>query len=558
MNPRGKAALSISYLSLAVGVYAAHATESVWPYLPLTVIISILALAGLVFSQQRASLPAVLVVIMGVGLSYRVLAFVIPESLIGNDPSAFGVQSQLIADTGSISGITLGFYGDAAIYATFLGENILLLDLPADTVQAVIPIAAAVILPLTAAAVAGRLSPTRRTSLIAALIVVLFAPTIQFAIRPIPLFYSGLVFSTFTLVLISYHNATRRRYLFIFGVLTTVLIVSHKIAVLIAFVVCVTLLAADRGPRQPFDASSSRPIYTLTELLSIGLAIQWLFLTTYVVDALIRIASILGVETVVIADRATAVPFSPSTTYTLIGNGYVFATLGIGGLVWLYLIIFHDHPPTTRLLGVVAVTVGIALPGFVFSAAGGFTRTAIFSAVPVCVLLAVGYGRVTSSRGTVVTGVATFLIAVVLVSQLFAVGAAPDYRDSPRQYLTAGEVEAKHFATDRYSGTVYMDAQYGHTVLDFEAAAASGDSKYQTTVPSEFRDELLTTALTNGTLVDDGYEAVLLRDPGVYRMDDGRWILTWDPAAEMAAQPEYSQTYNNGAAKLFIKDTGEG
>ncbi len=551
-----KAASVVVFVALAGGVIYSHQTGSLYPGLPFAAGFGVLLLAGVVL-QSRAVSTSVALVAITVGLVYRIYAFEFPASMVSFDPDAYAVQALIIAQTGSTEQLILSeFYSAATAFSVFNAESILVLGLPTDSAFVTIPLLAALVIPVSAMAIAHRVTSHRQTFVLAAVLTTLGPATIKYGIRPNPIFFSGLIFSAFAVTLISYPNRRKISHLVLSIVLLFALMVSHKIAVIVVVLVCLLLLIGSHAPfGRAFGNRSVRTAYSLALIAGAALVIQWMFLTQYISRALPRILAIIGVvEPPPELSRAAAVPYEPQLAFQVLAFSFVLTTLAVGGLVWLGLLKFRYDAKIARLLAIAGGTVAIVLPGRFSDAAAGTQRTFFFATAGLGALVAVGRYFAVKSPRRYLHYLSIIAIAIILVSQPLSAASTPDYRDGARHYLTQGEVNGKAFAQQHTQSTVYMDRYYWDEVIDFERAAADGGPQYQAPAAGSYFDGILEQELTEGTLLQEEYQYVLLRtNVGTYRMDMGRWVLTWDPVASMAASSRYHQTYSNGHTMMFSR-----
>lgn len=552
LEPIEKATVSFAFLALSVGVLISHKTGSLFPALPFTATTSLIIIALCVLFQRQSSWYLLIASIL-VGLVYRIYTFTFPSSLISFDPDAYAVRALIVAQDGSTANLLGSFYQQAAIFSIFNAESILILDVSAPNSLITTPILSSILTVLGAAAIVSKLTNQKNAIILSGILATITPTTVKFGVRPNPIFFSSLIFVIFAVSFISFSEKYENRYIYLISVAVIAMIFTHKIAVVVVLVVLIAAsLAGYMKLGKPVNSGNLFTLVNFTIALTASLVIQWLYITDYSEVVVARVINVfsLGGESEV--PRTAAVMYDPGLLDSVLASSYILTSLGFGGLSFLYVWFWRRRDPrTVRLLSIVAGTVGFSLLRVLLESISTYQRTAFFATVALAALIAIASNTFSKYEFSLKRGVIIGGIVLLLLSYPASNAITPDYRDSPRQYLTAQEVTAKEWA---YSVTdvLYMDEYYQDEVVRFKHAATDGGWEFQSQVPRSDRPGLLTRELTNGTLLGQNYSNILLRtDVNVYRMDGGRWVLTWNPVSEASRSTRYHKVYSNGGAIMF-------
>lgn len=576
LSRRVSAGISLACVVFAAGVFSTHRFESLWPWLPIGTGGAICCLVVSAFIErsltQRDAIGYIGVAV-GLSLLARLTAYFHPASLIGNDPDAFAVQSQIVIQTGSLKPLVLDFYSIAAGFQVFTAETGLLTGTNAvlgnlSTLLALGTLA--VLIPVT---VSRRMTSgnTWEIVVIAAALGVVATSNFRHSVSLRGHSLSVAIWGVMLLI-IAIHRKFDGRWLLVSGVLIVGLIFTHKLQLLLLSAVIAAILV---GPYiedlliSPVglirsNASRYRLISWNFGLLIVALIVlQWVFVTGFL-DSVVLLA-IAALEQgiregggVAIAIRAGVTPVRGlATIFT--GWSYVTTLLAVGGVAWAIVWWKNTKDVTRRVLYGTAILVTFLVGSLVAPGLGGIKRYMMVTTPYLIPVIAVGLGgsylavrsrERTRPYSAIVQPLIVAAIIIVVAGQVAPPLWSPDHPSQPRAYLTADEITAKEWAHTNVEGVFWADHYYQDEASDIERAAASGNEYYQYGVPRG--PGMLQEELWNATLVEKERSPVLYRkDVGWLRLTDMFVNLTWNPEAVMDGR--YHQVYSNGDVTMHAR-----
>ena len=553
MTKRFKFSIILACLSFAGGVLYTHTTNTLFPGLPIGVIVAAgILVAGSALNRTQTTIGVGTIICLAV--VSRLFAYSFPASMMRFDPDSHAVRSQVIIDSGGLGRIVPGFYQTAAMFNVFGGEVALITNTPIDTAFAIFPIAVGLLLPLFAAIITRRVTTDTRAQTVAAAIVAVGGPSTMFGIAPIPITLAAIYLAGFIVMMLISDRQVGVASFVVFGLFTLAAALTHKVSILL-LVGSTVIFTVYTGFVRYIDNRVPHSATTMITLFGIlMLALQWLYLTEFFDRALVQIFKVIR-----LTNTSTALEANDPTMANVISRplpiklrnlSYFFITVGTGGLAAIELFRRYRDYEVRLLQAAAASTVGIALPSLI-GPGPGFQRVYIFATVFVAALIGVGITRFACSGRPAARTIAASVILLIIVTNPLGITAMPDFPGEPREYLSDEEVEAKHFANNNIDQVVYMDMYYGDEVVNFERAAR-GDERHQQTVPQpRWEPGLLSSELTQGTLLEHNYEYIAYRtDVENWRLEGGRYRLTWKPERKLAADPSYHVVYSNDGVTI--------
>ncbi|WP_435320310.1 hypothetical protein [Haloarchaeobius sp. TZWSO28] len=553
MNRSLKAGIIAACFIFSAGMLHTHTTGSYFPGLPVAVIISS-ALLYVVMYVNSYSLVIGVIVFTGISVLYRVYLFISPESMLRLDPDAHAVRSQVIVQTGHLSGIVPDFYHDAPIFHILGSGTALITGLPIDSAYVVFPIVVGISMSVYAAVLAKCVSSSSKAAVAAAAIGAVSASTIKYSIGPIPMTLAAMYLACSVMTTMLYRRNTGGRYLLILILCSIVSALTHKIPILLLVFIFGVLAVYTRvysnasGEMVPTEAS-------LFLILGISLlALQWIYLADFTRAAVRLIyGSLLSSELSSHSLQpypSAAIFIDPSVFVKVRNLSYYFVSTGFAAIVGISLFRHADNRNVRIIQAAALATVSITLPSLALGTSPGFKRVFVYGSIFVAVLIAIGVVKISTSSIPNAKMVSIAVVLVILIVNPLSVVATPDFPGTHRTYFTQKEVEGKHFMNDRVPEKVYLDMYYGDEVFNF-SRAASGDSQYQRTVPDVERyPTLMSKELTEGTLTDRNYPYIGIRtNVVIYRLKGGRYALTWSPQQE--TNRTHHRIYSNGGTTLY-------
>lgn len=545
MGKGAKLAIISVLVVFSSSVLGSHSMGTLYPASAIALIIGVLAVLALqIWTDLR---PSVAVFILAViGAAHRVWYFLFPASMMRFDPDAYAVRSQIIISSGSFDPIVNDFYHIAAAFPVAGAISGIITQLDINVAYIVFPLATGLSLPLLSAVLARRVSSAQYSGTLAASIVTVGGASTLFSIAPIPITLASIYLTGAIVAALLVPAQMRSESMALLGVFCVAAALSHKIPLLLlvgiagVFVIyTIGLPGPDSEVRWGFGP-------TFAIFSGLMLVVQWVYLSDYFADAVIEVLILTGLRASSIgrAIPKAAVRLDPPLFSALLNNSYYLLLLLVGGISWVLLLREYQRRNVRILQSAAGITVLLTIPSAVIGAGPGFQRVYIYGTAFVAALIAVTLSKTETTDSRKWKALASIVIIAIVVVNPLAVIATPDHPGTTRQYLTAAEVQAKHFSNSHTDDVVYRDLMYGDEVVDFEAAA-KGDEWHQRQVPSPWYPGLLSEELYDGTLIEQNYEKISLRtNVDIWRLRGGRYRLTWDP--ESSLDETYNRVYANG------------
>ncbi|EMA41374.1 hypothetical protein C448_11986 [Halococcus morrhuae DSM 1307] len=559
-----KLCTTIYAFAFAIMIVGAHRTSQLFPWLQLFVfVLAIILFTGLVVGDLSIETSTVLAVVLAVSL--RLFIFEWPASMIGMDPDKYAVGIHRVIQTESLATLAQSVPTYHALPAFHLlnSEVALVSGLRGRNVLVAIPILMGVLLPLTGAVLAARFTrPSNRSVATgtAALLGAIAAIGVLFGYWPIVQTIAVLVWCPILIALARFFATGDRRFAALAIFSTGTALFAHKISmfVVVAAVImalCIRWLRIDQwlGHELSLSSESITPAdaRTIAALLMVGLALQWVLLTTFARTAIIgKLLPLLASGfSIVPPDKPVraAIPGNSGIVGILIRRGDFLVLLPAvaGASLWLW---FRDRSwPMSLLLG--AALAPIAIVGVTIVGIGVISpQRAILFGIPVfAAVLGIAIGRI-NETGTIPYQTAAFaLVLVLVVSQAGSASLAPNYPGEPRMYLSDEEVTSKTFMMEHTGGPVAMDFFYAREQVDLDNPAAS----QKPGVNSVPQVAVLNAGLLNATLINQSHDTILLREMGFTRFSSGAYRLTWDPIRVYTNSARYNRILDNGKTAGF-------
>ena len=562
-----KLGLSLSSIVLSVGILVTHATDSLYPGLTFGVLFSslILLLTAFDASLDRFSMRSCLAAVLVLSIAYRTYVFLFPASLVGLDPFSYAIQVQRVMERGTTSAIEFFFYSKAPLSIVYPAMSGMLAGLPASESLIVYPIFIGVLVPLSVAVLTISIASrdTFHKAILAALLAATALVSVHYAYWPIAQTLAVAYWCVFVVLLSRYYEVRSKRSFFLAAILLIALSFTHKLPLLVVSSALLLLASSSMiqkiikktFPNETANTFNRRPIGLLFAALSgTILLVQWSYITEFII-AVVRIGiGILVNEPTVsppLTDThpAAAVTPLPGILGVLVRRGHGLVLIPIAGLAWFYIIYTRGDNSTAKVL-LASSAVSMALLGLVVINTGDTSEgpsnpgRLLFFAEPLLIpFIAAVFGRMSPRRlfdripvRRVAATLSTALLVFVIVSQVYSGLAVPDFRDTPRMYLTAQEVDAKEFGHEYIEGPIHTDWYYTTTVLQ----PGGQRNQYR-----EADKELL-----NANLTEKGYDYIAYRrGVDVYPTSVGPWRLTWKPESELDSR--YDRVYTDGGVLTY-------
>ncbi|UOO95170.1 hypothetical protein MUK72_00245 [Halococcus dombrowskii] len=554
-----KLCMAICALAFAVMVVGAHETGQLFPWPHLFVLIAAMVLfGGLMVGDISIGTSTVLAVMLAVSL--RLFIFEWPASMIGMDPDKYAVGIHRIIQTKSLATLAQAVPTYYALPAFHLlnSEVALVSGLRGRNVLVAIPILLGVLLPLTGAVLAARFTrPSNRSVATgtAALLGAVATIGVLFGYWPIVQTIAVLVWCPILIALARFFATGDRRFVALAIFTTGTALFAHKISMFVVvaavgMALCIRWLRIDQWLGRELSLSSeaidSADARTIVALLGVGLALQWVLLTTFARTAIIGklVPLLTGGFSIVPADKLVraAVSSNPGIVGILIRRGDFLVLLPAvaGASLWLW---FRDRSwPMSLLLG--AALAPIAIAGIAIVGVGVVPpQRAILFGIPMfAAVLGIAIGRIGGNETTAYRTAAFALVLVLVASQAGSASLAPNYPGEPRMYLSDEEVTGKAFMMEHTGEAVAMDFFYAREQIDFDDPTAS----QKPGLSSVSGVTALNDGLLNATLMNQSYENILLREMAVTRFSSGAYRLTWNPIRVYTNSDGYNRVLDNG------------
>jgi len=238
----------------------------------------------------------------------------------------------------------------------------------------------------------------------------------------------------------------------------------------------------------------------------------------------------------------------PSTFSLFVERGHGIWLLLAAGVAWGYLYLWardeRYRKQTLALLAISALGVSLMFVGVVSIRAMNPTRPLHFIEPILVALVAVFIWMSGLLDRWSLSSVGVGLLLVLLIlSQVFAMAAAPDYTNSPRYYADTNEATAQTTICEYTPGDVYGEIELGYF----------NGIDHQSNCISSFGSEA-DSPLFNAEVTPEDHGTVMTRnDIDTYHGRFDRFSLTWDPMTEL--RTDYNQVYDSGQVVLFENTT---
>lgn len=239
-----KLVISLSLLSLCSAIVAVRATGDLYPALQLGVACATLLLFGLIYYDNCVPIPAIIIVILGIGVFFRLYAYLYPPSIIGFDPSSQVLDIQELVRSGRI-GIrsNSNFYRRAPYFRLLPSFYAIIGDIPVPTALTVYPVLVGAALPLSVSAMAERIGYGRFSMLLTLLLVSVGSISVRFSYVTIPQTLGLVLLMIGIYILLIYDREIR--YFALLAVVSVGLMLTHK---LVLFMFLAMTMAYYVGP----------------------------------------------------------------------------------------------------------------------------------------------------------------------------------------------------------------------------------------------------------------------------------------------------------------------
>ena len=568
-----KVGTALSFLVLSGGILYTHATGRLFPGLSAGVLLSAAVLL-LAFSYDHhtksgSSLRHYLWPVVLLSVVYRSYIFLFPATLVGVDPISYAAQVGRVMRTGTAGAITFNFYSDVSFSITLPAMFGLMSDLSAPEALVIYPLLMGVLTPLVVADLTLRAGSRDLVwkAFIAALLGAVATVLTRFSYWPIAQTLGMAFWMLFLVTTVKYYEIRSKRTFLLIMLIFIGMTFAHKLPLLIVFAALSALVLVTATvrvlERRGGTETIKRPQGVIIGMLAGTLMLtQWAYLTRFIRSVLLKAVGVLTTDKISISPPTSLSPPAAAAAPAggllsiLSRRSYGLVLIPLGGLAFLYLssrsrerkrptikvlLIATVMPLMLLGLGIVARHPASPVPPPSPNRFVSFLEPVLIPLIAVVFVKGVRAGP-SSARwlSRVTTVISVLLIGVVLVSQIYAAPAVPDYSDSPRYYLTAQETEAKSFGYQHVDGQIHTD--WFTIVSGPPAARLSPDSSEQYTA--------MTPSLINATVLQQEYEYVLYRSSvKYYATTTGPWKLLWSP--ERAFDAKYNRIYTTGESMLY-------
>ncbi|WP_252699689.1 hypothetical protein [Natronosalvus vescus] len=519
----------------------------------------------------RTPVMASITFIIGVAVIYRLIVFLYPATLIGVDTDKKAYWTSEVLRVGSTDGIRSDFYQQAPLYHIHSASIAEIANISVIDSFVIYPLLSGIIVPLTSAILVRLIIPGNSDvpSVIAATIAAVSTAVMQQSYWPIAQTFSLFVWCIFIISLALYLKRRPQKQLLILTLCVVSLVYSHKLPL----VLVLGLLAATGIALYLVRSESSstgvsiqeRPELSMFVLCGLILFLHWGYVSYYMDDVIRRI-------TVLFASGSASAPSAPSipTAVDPVNPGLIGQTIAypnslslffershavvlllVAGGCWAYIAYELytgrrlEKETTSLVLGGAAFGVILTALGVISIGALNPNRPLMMIEPLLAVIIAITVYSFLWGRQNIGHYLGVFVVVLLLITQLFAAPAIPDYPNTPRYYLTADEVEGKSFGCEYMNETIHTDYySYQERFINGEHC----DAYYP--MDRGYSD----SPLFNGTVTEKDFNTIAYRPSvDVYLGTHSRWKLNWDIESELDA--EYSRTYNNGGFYLYHNQT---
>jgi len=587
--------LIVAAVVLAAMFLGVHTTGRLYPIGLATFLVGLIALTGI--TLKGGSFISVLTSAISLGIGYRFVVnyFTTP---IGTSPQIQPARMDLIIETGSVAESGTGFYGDAPIHFLLGGMSGAVFGTSAYEAIFLYAVLIGVVLPLVVIGLCYSIGiRDKRALLLAAILAVCTTEAIRRSYWIVPQ-TTGSIFWWLSIFALAKHVSVRDpRWFGVLTIFATLGVVTHKLppSMLMGVAgVLLLLLLFDRITWSSIgNLTPIRQLVGLCLLIGSLMLVQWVYVGSIfgnIVTRFFRLftetgaieggsgeaeTGLSGVEQALPGVTAYIIEY-PSVFSLFVERGHGIWLVLAAGFGWAYLYLFatnENHRSAVQVL-LAGAAVGVALLPLGVIAISGLNPTRIMILIePVLVVLIIAFiwrarsvsgllttvkswfGRSKPDRVAVPDGGSdqprlavklwrTLLVVIfvlLLVSQVFAASAAPDYANSPRYYADAPEAQAETTFCEITDERIYADNYYNR----FTDAERGDCSAFQSIGRSD------TSPLYNATITPEKHGTFAYRTEAEVYLGDGgdRWRLTWDPEVKLAT--EYNTIYDNDAVVLF-------
>ncbi|MFC6939927.1 hypothetical protein ACFQE8_08130 [Salinirubellus sp. GCM10025818] len=552
MSPNVSFRVGLTYFFSLVAfvVFASHQTSQVFPWLPLG-----LLGASVIVLALDSSFPyrILLAVAAACGFIAYIFWFAHP-SLLNMDPDKVAVAVQRVIEFGGVEGLSdYAFYSAIPAFHVFVSSVGIVLGIPGKEAAILFGIVTPMIQVLGAATLVGR-AYGERARTYAVVIAMVSTSVLYYAMAPIPQLSAVALWMPFLILFDKYVRTRSKAHLVGMLVTVSVLIFTHKLAMVLALG---TVLSAGAihvfKTRFTRDIGVFRPYVTMSILTGFMFSLQNFWLTTFgraiLTDKLDGLFDEeVGAPDPVDASSYLAVRPLPRIPEVIVGNGDWVLITALAGVCSLTLLrsSMRRLYRNTVLLGASVFVGMLMVAGYVAPDSSAPLRVLLFGTIPFAVVIGVALSGAAARLSGKTRHVATGVVMILVISQLFVTGAVPDHPYEPREYLTPQEIDGKEWANEHVTDEVHADFFYAREIVDFDRP----DQTYVTGPGATARGySTIMTSYLEGTVAQEGHAYVLYRTQYDIYQTQGAWRLTWDPESELDSTD--NRVFDNGGAVLY-------
>lgn len=566
-----KASIGFSMVVFASAVLCSHASESIYPYLPAGMIVSVaLILLTILYQDSVDKSTAFIALSTFILLSvlYKTTLFMLPTSLIGYDTGLYAQLIQIVASTNRLSPLNssvVSFYAKAPLFILLVSITDIVGRTTTKVALIVYPLLVGILYPVMAFAFARRVAPVEplRIATIASAVSTVGTLSLQYGFHPIAQTLAVLLWLPFLLIVARYYIHNRNSDFLLLSLLLAALLLTHKAPGIVVIGTFLCLLAFDISTRkldQRRPIVNNKSVIVLLLLSGIALVVQLTFLTDYLGRFTLLGIALLSPEFLSVfferiltlfggsgsaAPQASESVINPLLV-TLMNTLYGLFLFPLAALGWTWLFVRNRSDPNVRVvLAGSAFIMAIVLLGYIRRSVVNPRRFVFFAGVILVVLASIAISLISNDIGDRLSiakiPTALLLLFMLLATQSFATPALPNHSVDERDYLTTTELSAKQFTHSYVPGQVHTDNFYA--IKPPASPAKLGQPREYISMEEEllWRSENLTS-----------HNYVLLRkDVKVYRTSGKVWRLTWD--VQRWFDQKYSQVYSNDDVRMYTK-----
>ena len=463
--------LLLYQIPILIGSLWSLSTHEIWPVLPLGFGVSLLLL---VLDRYSFGERAIVSTAVLVGIWYRLTVVVATPSMIGYDPDSHAIAIIRINETGSLSAISELIYQNLPLFFTFHSATTTLTGVSSDiSLNFVTALLYALIPVLLVATILGRISDTETVKL-GSILASGCGIFLVYSTLPITQGFMTLLWFVFLGTLFDLDNDG------IFGIAAVLLVllpVAHKLGGLLPVVMLssVTVFVSFQSWRRNEFAIPTRYV-VLTGLAVIMLLIQSFVLTDFGTTILTR-ATQTATNTATpvggLTDQSTTALVEPTGgILTILYEHISWLTLiSMAGFSGMWLLYAHTDSDTAVILPVALVSFAFVLLAVTsaFSLAG--IRARILGAPIFVVLTAIAVSKLVGNERRPPLG--TFVVIVLLATQLGAAGATPDHPTENVKYLSEPEIDARDHVNRYVDETSYAPSYLSQETTNYTRPGAT-------------------------------------------------------------------------------------